>query len=336
MSTHCKPVIDYTRVADDFLFDTHKLRCHYLGKTTSEKPHWLEEHNGQYQRVEDVLREAASAPAPVQSEAASSEPNNQISSDAVWNDRGAEGDVALVDTPDGDSSLSRQPTSLPETTKADLQPGIAETEGPKATATPVGAKGRKQARRGGRRREEQTASAEGSNACGKFSPERARIVLDSLSERPIQSYAAEKAGIHRRTLENWIKRSKAGDAGYDIEHEGVTMRFHVHCEWSKEAAYDPILEAAYLIAMGKAYVTDENGNVTLETVRPPNLKMMRFLLELIRPEVYGEKAPKVDIPQRSGVILVCAPEKPKRTCPEASIKARSWKALSRKFRKAKD
>jgi len=114
------------------------------------------------------------------------------------------------------------------------------------------------------------------------------------------------------------------------------MRFHVHCEWSKEAAYDPILEAAYLIAMGKAYVTDENGNVTLETVRPPNLKMMRFLLELIRPEVYGEKAPKVDIPQRSGVILVCAPEKPKRTCPEASIKARSWKALSRKFRKAKD
>ena len=94
-----------------------------------------------------------------------------------------------------------------------------------------------------------------------------RVVLDSLSERPIQSYAAREAGIHRRTLENWIKRSKAGEDGYDIEHQDVTVRFHVHCEWSKEAAYDKILEAAYLIAMGKAYVTDENGNVTLETVQ---------------------------------------------------------------------
>jgi hypothetical protein len=174
------------------------------------------------------------------------------------------------------------------------------------------------------------------NGSGKFSPERARVVLDSLSERPIQSDAAEKAGIHRKTLENWIKHSKAGDAGYDIEHEGVTMRFHVHCEWSKDAAYDKILEAAYLIAMGKAYVTDENGNVTLETVRPSNPKMIRFLLEWMRPEVYGNKPPKPDVPQRSGVILVGAPEKPKRTCPEASIKARSWKGLSRKFRQARD
>ena len=59
MRTVRKPVIDYTRVADGFLFDTHRLRCQYLGKTTSEKPPWLEEHNGQYQRVEDVLRESA-------------------------------------------------------------------------------------------------------------------------------------------------------------------------------------------------------------------------------------------------------------------------------------
>ena len=213
---------------------------------------------------------------------------------------------------------------------------MRQTEGPKAAATPVGAKGRKQARGSHRRRKKRRPTAKVTNACGKFSPERARVVLDSLSQRPIQSDAARKAGIHRRTLENWIKRSKAGDAGYDIEHEDVTMRFHVHCEWSKEAAYDPILEAAYLIAMGKAYVTDENGNVTLETVRPPNPKMMRFLLEWVRPEVYGNKPPKPDVPQRSGVILVGAPEKPKRTCPAASIKARSWKALSRKFRQTKD
>jgi hypothetical protein len=145
---------------------------------------------------------------------------------------------------------------------------MIDAERPESAASPVGAKGRKQARHRSRPRNKQKAPVKVTNGSGKFSPERARVVLDSLSERPIQSDAAEKAGIHRKTLENWIKHSKAGDAGYDIEHEGVTMRFHVHCEWSKDAAYDKILEAAYLIAMGKAYVTDENGNVTLETVRP--------------------------------------------------------------------
>jgi hypothetical protein len=213
---------------------------------------------------------------------------------------------------------------------------MIKTERPKTAASPVGATGHKQARGSDRRRKKRRPTAKVTNACGKFSPERARVVLDSLSERPIQSDAARQAGIHRRTLENWIKRSKAGDAGYDIEHEDVTMRFHVHCEWSKDAAYDKILEAAYLIAMGKAYVTDENRNVTLETVRRPNLKMMRFLLEWVRPEVYGNKPPKPDVPQRSGVILVGAPEKPKRTCPAASIKARTWKGLSRKVRQTKD
>lgn len=62
MRTENKPVIDYTRVAEGFLFDTPRLRCQYLGKTTSEKPRWLEEHKGQYQRVEDVLRVSAQPP----------------------------------------------------------------------------------------------------------------------------------------------------------------------------------------------------------------------------------------------------------------------------------
>ena len=62
MRTDGKPVIDYTRVAEGFLFDTHRLRCQYLGKTAREKPRFLEEHRGQIQRVEDVLREFAPSP----------------------------------------------------------------------------------------------------------------------------------------------------------------------------------------------------------------------------------------------------------------------------------
>jgi len=57
-----------------------------------------------------------------------------------------------------------------------------------------------------------------------------RTVLDSLSEYPILSEAANKAGIHRKTLAYWLKRSAAGDAGYDIEWQGVIWRFHEHCQ----------------------------------------------------------------------------------------------------------
>jgi hypothetical protein len=332
MHTEHKPVIDYTRVADGFLFDTHRLRCQYLGKTTSEKPPWLEEHNGQYQRVEDVLREYAQPPddmgaARTELTCQTSSPDSRNEGDSLAG-CSAPSQPEPVPAPVSENvpSVSRR-SELPRSEAA-----MTETEALKAAATPVGPKRRSRARGTGRRSNKQQPAAKVTNASGKFSPERARVVLDSLSERPIQSDAAEKAGIHRKTLENWIKHSKAGDAGYDIEHEGVTMRFHVHCEWSKEAATDKLRKRAYLIAMGKDYVADENGNLTLETVGPPNLKMMRFALELFRPEVYGKKTPKPDVPQRSGVILVGAPEKPKRTCPAASIKARSWKGLLRKFR----
>jgi hypothetical protein len=288
--------------------------------------------------LDRTRQEAAIVSAPAEPEAAIE----------IGGDQQRSVDPAPVKRGDEPAQSSSEPapvaaTVANEATNAALQPAAAaamtEIDEPKAAASPVGAKGRKQARGSGRRRKKRKLSAKASKARRRVLAERMqrmRVVLDSLSERPIQSYAARQAGICRKTLEYWIKHSKAGDAGYDIEHEGVTMRFHVHCEWSKEAATDKLRERAYLIAMGKDYVTDENGNVTLEIVRRPNLKMMRFVLELMRPEVYGKKTPKPDIPQRSGVILVCAPEKPKRTCPAASIKARSWKALSRKFRKEKD
>ena len=83
MGTVRKPVIDHTRVAEGFLFDTHRLRCQYLGKTTSEKPRWLEEHNGQYQRVEDILKESARLEPPDNIGAAPTELNCHTSSPIV-------------------------------------------------------------------------------------------------------------------------------------------------------------------------------------------------------------------------------------------------------------
>ena len=72
----------------------------------------------------------------------------------------------------------------------------------------------------------------------KLSPELMQIILDALREYPVQSRAARKAGIHRKALEDWKKRSKAGDDGFDLEWEGVTDRFHEHCKSAIEEAHE--------------------------------------------------------------------------------------------------
>jgi hypothetical protein len=87
----------------------------------------------------------------------------------------------------------------------------------------------KRGRRRGRQPENQKLPAEVVKAGRKLSPERMRIVLNSLTEVPILNHAATKAGIHRKTLEYWLRRSVAGDAGYDIEWQGIEWKFHEHC-----------------------------------------------------------------------------------------------------------
>jgi len=215
------------------------------------------------------------------------------------------------------------------------QAAMKQTEEPKAAATPVGAKGRKPARGGGRRRKKRKLSAKASKARRRVLAERMqrmRAVLDSLSERPIQSDAARRAGIHRRTLEYWIKRSKAGDDGYDIECDGLMWRFHQLVEFAIEEAHDKIEEPMWVRAKGELYKKDGH-EVPHLYVRPPDGKMSRFLLERRRPEKWG-KHPKIDIPQKGGMVLIGDTPK-KQKCPEASIKARKWKSMAAMVRKTK-
>ena len=105
-------------------------------------------------------------------------------------------------------------------------------------------------RSGGRQLKKQKPPAEISKAGPMLSPELMRIVLNSLRETPILWHAASKAGIHRRTLEYWIKRSAAGDAGYDIKWQGIEWRFHEHCESAIDEAYqkleDEMFQRAFL------------------------------------------------------------------------------------------
>ena len=348
-------VIDQSLVVGDFLFFTHRDRCLYIGTSASDQPHWLEANSGKWRRIDDVQQEAAPLAPPAESEikvgAAPAGPNDQTASHDVRKDGDDESDVTLVDTPVGDASPPYQPTPLPVpgpaivkgTTKAELLPpakaAMRETKGPKAEATALAAMGRKQGRSGGRQPKKQKLPAEVSKAGRKLSPKRMRrmrIVLDSLREYPVLWHAAGKAGIHRKTLEYWIKRSAAGDDGYDIEWQGEIWKFHEHCQTAIEEAHDKPLAAAWDIAMGglvykndelllslgyegpDAYLRDENGDPVVETIRNPNGKMLRFYLEWRRPEKWG-KRPKIDVPQRYA----------------ASIKARQWKSRSRRIWEAK-
>ena len=76
----------------------------------------------------------------------------------------------------------------------------------------------------------------------KLCPELMLLVLDTLAEYPFYYYAANKAGIHRKTLAYWIRRSEAGDDGYDIEWEGIEWRFHEHCKSAIWEAVQKLLD----------------------------------------------------------------------------------------------
>jgi hypothetical protein len=305
MLTDGKPGIDYTRVANGFQFDTPRLRSQYLGKTTREKPRFLEEHRGQFQRVEDVLRESAQSP------------------DGI----GAARTELTVPAPvNGNVPSGSTHTKLPPGAEA----ATSETNESETDTTPLEETGRKQGR-GGRQRKKRRLSAKALKARRKLM----LAVLEYLSESPVLSAAARKAGVHRKKLEYWIKRSKAGDDGYDFECEGLMWRFHELVDFAIAEANDKVDEVALKLAMGELYKNGDGREVPGLYVRRPDWKMMRFLLETKFPEKYG-KHPKVDIPRQGGVVLIGAPKKPRRTVAPASVKARRWKALSRRVRQTKD
>ena len=166
-----------------------------------------------------------------------------------------------------------------------------------------------------------------------------RLVLEALRECPILGPAAAKAGIHPKTLAYWLKRSEAGDDGYDLEWQDVFWRFHELCKSAIDQAYDTVLcllrqkglgirykTDPSLVKLGyrgiDAYATDENGDWIEETVGRPNLKYLQLYLEIMRPEKWGKRS------RKGGVLVIGGPKKSESAC-AASIKARKWKAASK-------
>jgi hypothetical protein len=343
------PEIDCSLIADGLLFRAPLYRCRYLGTTRIKRPCWLKENVGNFWRLEDLKEAPARLERPIENQNARVAPALPIFKPAPSDIRNGSDDPAVPVAnlrPNG-CSLPYQPTLPPMPAKPNVSSGstqaelkaraeavVSEVEQPKAETDPVGAMGQDYSdARGGKK---QKAPAARPNAARRLSPERIkrmRIVVETLRECPIYSYAADKAGVHRKTLEYWLKCSKEGDDGYDIMWECFTWRFHEVCTMAIDEAHDRALASAWQVAMGVRWTTDENGNFVEEVVGPPNPKMIRFLLEWVRPEKWG-KYPKIDRPQTGGVLVIGGPSKEPQNGSTASIKARQWKKCSRMIREA--
>jgi hypothetical protein len=238
-------------------------------------------------------------------------------------------DASVTDSDPGLDEPPRETESLPHAEAA-----TTETKGSKAEPTLPGTTGRKRGRSGSELGK-QKPPAGMSKSAPMLSPKIMRIVLNSLKKYPIQWHAASKAGIHRKTLEYWLKRSAAGDAGYDVEWRGFEWRFHEHCKSAIDEAHDELHAVVWQIAWGVIAKTDENGNLILEACGQPNMKMMLFYLELKRPETWGKNR-KTDIPQKGGVLVIGEVTKKPKYNTARSVKARKWKADSRRIREEKE
>jgi hypothetical protein len=328
-------VFDPARVADGLLFATNGDRCRYLSKSSREKPDWLKQNEGRFRRIEDVLRQDAprmsSVEAKINPGAGPAEPDDSSSSSEVRNDGNDKEDVALAHAPLGDCSRPSEPTSLPTPVKEN-----AEKQKPPAGIA---------------------------RSTPKLSPRIMRTVLNSLSKYPVEYYAALAAGIHPKTPAYWIRRSEAGDDGYDIKWQGLTQRFHEHCEsaideahqnlkdeWLRRAidGYEKVLthrgRVVYkidqeLVGLGlqgpDAYLRDENGKPVPETVHKEDTKAQLHVLKERRPDTWA-KRPKIDAPREGGVLVIGDVTKKPKYNTDKSVRARRWKADSRKIREEKD
>ena len=223
-------------------------------------------------------------------------------------------------------------------TQTDLVPSTAaptrETERPETETTSLDDPARKPEQNASRQLEKQMSPAGKANVAQKLSPERMRIVLDTLKECPILGHAAAKAGIHPKTLAYWLRGSEAGRDGYDVEWDDVQWRFHELCQSAIEQAHDMLFLSAYQVAFGVTIKFDGDGKMIKEVVGPPNPKMIRFLLEWGRPEKWGKRR-NSNIPRTGGVLVIGERPKDPNKGWASSVRARRWKSMATKVRLAK-
>ena len=252
---------------------------------------------------------------------------------------------AAVEAGESPRNPPSQPASQPAPMNENLRSGptqtevlpsaeaaTRETEGPKIRTTRLDRTSRKRGRSGSRRLEEPPAGI--SRGGRKRSPKLMRRVLDNLEKCPILSHAVEKSGIHRKTLEYWLKCSAAGRDGYDFKWRGFTARFHEHCDVviaeAEEKLFMDLLEIAkggikyktdpFLEGLGfqggEAFAKDEYGIPIVEAVRRSKPMIYLRILEMMDPERWAKPRKRSAPPKGGGVWVVGGPTKDKKPASE--------------------
>ena len=354
-------VIDSNLIVDGLLFATAGYRCRYLGTSNRDKPRWLEDNKGGYQRIEDVLQESAQLGQPDNVGVALPGQNCDPSSRDIGKDADDDHNVSLIGTLPEHQSPPHQPTSPPGPANESVPDGpsqpelpahakvaTSESTGNNAEATPLETMGCIRGPSDDRRRKKESLAAGTSKSARGPSPESMRLVLDSLRKCPVIRDAAGETGLHRKTIERWIKCSRAGHDGYDVEWQGFTWRFHEAYEVAVDEAHEmlegELLGSAievvfktdpFLVDLGfqgkDAYATDEHGNFIPEGIRIRDGRMALRWLSRKRRETYGKppKRRRRGMLQSGNVLVIGQTTKKPQHNSAASVKARSYKALSR-------
>ena len=242
------PVIDSNLIADGLLFATPGHRCRYLGTSNRDKPRWLEDNKGGYQRIEDVLQESAQLGQPDDVGVALTGPNCDTSSRDIRKDADDDHNVSLIGTLPEQicTSRHRYPNPRTKTFRMGRRKPAARPSCCRAPWPPRPKKSDLNQRQIHSRRwaANEVGAAVG---VGKLLPARIAKSARSLhlSSCDLSSTASgnipsirrsPEAGIHRKTIERWIKGSKAGHDGYDVEWQGFTWRFHEDYESAVDEA----------------------------------------------------------------------------------------------------
>jgi hypothetical protein len=291
-----KPEIDCSLVHDGFQFATHGDRCSYIGTSSAEKAHWLEQNKGRYQRVEDVQQEpqlgspdhVGMAPTGPSTAAPTRETEGTQTQAIPF--RGPEHKRARRDR----SQLDKQ--KFPEVVRK-LSPERMRMVLDALREFPV--LGRAAAKAG-------------------IHPKTLAYWL-KCSAAGHDGYDIEWQG------EQWRFHEHCEAAIAEAED---TLHFLV---WQMAMGIifkiDPSLVKRGYQGVD-AYALDENGHYIEEGVRQPNIKMMLVYLAWKRPDTWG-KHPKRGIFRTGGVLVIGERSERSENSYAASIKARKWKSISR-------
>lgn len=171
----------------------------------------------------------------------------------------------------------------------------------------------------------------------KNSPERLLRIVRYAAELPVMAEVCRRAGLSTITLRKYLKDSADGSPdsgdGYDMEIEGIKVRFHDWFYAAMNDGVDKVEAAAFELAYGEkeevlshhgrvqykydpdllalgfpegpgSYLLDEITGLPIpETIPLQDPDMLRFILKARRRDVYGDKS-SVDHNVRGGVLVV--------------------------------